>query len=591
MKNLFRPIARSLTRVVNALNPERAGMESTQRSGQRRLGILAASLLGALLLFGYGLLQPDFTIAKTFKAGAHMPQMIAGQARLILVLVLDGLRPDAINPEDTPNLYRLRQNGTNYLNSHAVFPTVTRVNAPAIATGYYPNHHGIVSNSMYVPGVNPTQSFSTGNYTDLLKLKEVSNGKLVFVKTLAERLQEQGMNLSAVSSGSTGSALLLNPEAINGVGSLINGYFDPGKVLAFPAEVNQEVLTRFGAAPPRTGVNLNTVVDWTEKVMREYVIPDLQPDVILNWLTEPDGTEHAFGAGSPEALVTIRNDDRNVGLILDQLKALGLEDKTDIFVVSDHGFGFDKVGVNVNQELINAGLKASLTSDDVVSASSSQTMLLHVKDRNPAQIKKIVKYLQAQDWIGVIFTAADRPDHAAHKDQSDQPEGWVKGTFSLDLVHNQNDERGADIIFTFPWSSDRNAFNVQGTDYTENTGTTPTAPRTGNLSGHGSMSPWTVHNTFFAWGVDFKPGVNISVPSSNVDLTPTILALKGIKPTDQLDGRVLKESFKTGPDEMKVVAKTRTYKTTANRGAYKTVLQVTEVGNQRYIDKSWRDRN
>jgi predicted AlkP superfamily pyrophosphatase or phosphodiesterase len=591
MKSLFRRISRSIQGLLRTINPFPPKIASSARRSRLWPGILAASLLGALLLFGYGLLQPNFTLARAVKSGSDLAQAMPGKARLILVLVLDGLRPDAINLEDTPNLYRLRQEGSNYLNSHSVFPTVTRVNAPAIATGYYPNHHGIVSNSMYVPGVNLTQSFSTGNYTDLLKLKEVSDGKLVFVKTLAERLQEQGLNLSAVSSGSTGSALLLNPEALNGVGSLINGYFDPGKLLAFPADVNQDILTRFGEAPPRTGVaNLNTVVDWTEQVLREYVLTDIKPDVILNWLTEPDGTEHAFGAGSPEALETIRNDDRNVGLILDQLKALGLEDQTDIFVVSDHGFGVDKVGVNVNQELIDAGLKASANSDDVVTASSSQTMLLHVKDRNPEQIQKVVKYLQAQEWTGVVFTAADRPGQTSQS-KPGQPQGWVKGTFSLDLVHNQNAERGADIIFTFPWSSERNAFNVQGTDYTENGGTTPTAPRTGNLSGHGSMSPWTVRNTFFAWGVDFKPGVNISVPSSNVDLTPTILALKGIQPAEPLDGRVLSESFKTGPDEMKIVAKTRTYKTKADRGAYKTVLQVTEVGNQRYIDKSWRDRS
>ncbi|WP_152591365.1 alkaline phosphatase family protein [Nostoc sphaeroides] len=67
---------------------------------------------------------------------------------------LVGLRPDSINPQNTPNIYRLRQQGVNYLNGHAVFPTVTRVNSAAIATGYYPGKNGIVSNSMYVPQVN-----------------------------------------------------------------------------------------------------------------------------------------------------------------------------------------------------------------------------------------------------------------------------------------------------------------------------------------------------------------------------------------------------------------------------------------------------
>src|SRR5262244_3964650 len=77
-----------------------------------------------------------------------------GQARVILVFVLDGLRPEAINPVDTPTLFRLRQEGVHYLNSHAVFPTVTRVNAAAIATGAYPGRHGLVSNSMSVAQVS-----------------------------------------------------------------------------------------------------------------------------------------------------------------------------------------------------------------------------------------------------------------------------------------------------------------------------------------------------------------------------------------------------------------------------------------------------
>src|SRR5215469_15342416 len=42
--------------------------------------------------------------------GALLPAK-AGQATLNIVLVLDGLRPDAITPEETPNLWRLRQEG------------------------------------------------------------------------------------------------------------------------------------------------------------------------------------------------------------------------------------------------------------------------------------------------------------------------------------------------------------------------------------------------------------------------------------------------------------------------------------------------
>lgn len=522
------------------------------------------------------------------------PTEKAGRARLILVFVLDGLRPDSINPDDTPNLYRLREEGVNYLNGHAVFPTVTRVNSAAMSTGSYPGTNGLVSNSMYVPEVHPNRAFSTGDFENLLKLDEVSGGRMLFVKSLGEILQERGLRLAAVSSGSTGSALLLNPRAPQGVGVLVNGYFDPGTLVAFPSEVNAEILARFGAAPPKGGrLDLfNAPVDWAEEVLREYLLPDLRPDVVFNWLTEPDHTQHAFGAGSPEARDTIRNDDRNIGLILEKLKALGLENRTDIFVVSDHGFSLQTFGVNVAQALIDAGLKAGRDSDDVVVASSGQSVLLHVKGRDPDRIQAIVRFLQAQEWIGVLFTASERPGEergaglSGKEKKSAEPEGWVDGTFSLELIHEFNPERGPDLLLTFPWTSEKNRFGVKGTDYTNTGGAT--GPLTGTGSGHGGISPWTVRNTFIAWGVDFKRGVTLQTPASNVDLAPTILALKGIEWEGPMGGRVLIEALKKGPEEDDVPVETKTLTVEGEGGRYRAAIQITEVGDQRYIDQGRR---
>ncbi|HET9926136.1 MAG TPA: alkaline phosphatase family protein, partial [Methylomirabilota bacterium] len=88
--------------------------------------------------------------------------------RLILVFVVDGLRPDAITAEDTPTLFRLRREGVDWTNGHAVFPTVTRVNAATLSTGAQPGTHGIVGNQMYVPAVDPGRAFDTGNYRNLV---------------------------------------------------------------------------------------------------------------------------------------------------------------------------------------------------------------------------------------------------------------------------------------------------------------------------------------------------------------------------------------------------------------------------------------
>ena len=320
-------------------------------------------------------------------------------------------------------------------------------------------------------------------------------------------------------------------------------------------------------------------------MLRDYVLPDLKPDVVINWLAEPDHLQHAIGAGAPEARAAIRNNDREVGLLLDRLKELGVADKTNIIVVSDHGFGHSAYGVDVTGELIKAGLKAGPDSDDVVIASSGQTMALHVRDRDPQRITAVVRFLQQQPWTGVLFTAGKAAGGSGVPTEGREP-----GTFALELVHLAHAGRGPDIVLTFPWSSARSPFGVPGTDYTA-------APKTGPLEGtagnHGSMSPWTVRNTFLAWGVDFKKSATVRTPVSNVDVTPTLLALLGLggdRALPEFDGRAITEAFADGPDPEQVPVYTTTIITETPDGTYRAAIQISKVAGQRYIDKSWRLR-
>jgi len=188
-------------------------------------------------------------------------------------------------------------------------------------------------------------------------------------------------------------------------------------------------------------------------VLRDYVLPQLKPDVVINWLTEPDHMLHLNGAGSPQARASICNDDAEIGLLLKQLEALGVAATTNIIVVSDHGFGHSAFGVNVTAELIKAGLKAGPDSDDVVLASSGQTQLIHVKDRGRARIHRIADFLKAQEWTGVLFTAG------APSSGGETPiEGVEPGTFSTRLIHLDHAERGPDIVLTFPWMFGRSLY-------------------------------------------------------------------------------------------------------------------------------------
>jgi arylsulfatase A-like enzyme len=267
------------------------------------------------------------------------------------------------------------------------------------------------------------------------------------------------------------------------------------------------------------------------------------------------------------------------------LRELNLAERTNIVVVSDHGFGHAVFGIDLAGELIKAGLKQGPDSDDVVIASSGQTALLHVRDHNAERIGAIVRFLQKQSFAGVLFTAG-RPG------QSSVPiEGREPGTFSLELIHLAQAERGPDIVLTFPWSSARNPFGVPGQDSQISTATGPLSGTSGN---HGSMSPWTIRNTFIAWGPDFKRGATVRTPVSNVDLAPTLVTLmnldKDIGADGGFDGRVLREALVDGPDEEQVPVDVRTHVVETADGTFRAAIQITELGRQRYVDKSWRIR-
>ncbi len=476
--------------------------------------------------------------------------MPAGK-RFVIVFVVDGLRPDAITAEDTPTLHRLRAEGVDFANSHAAFPTVTRVNAATIATGAQPCTHGIVGNQIHVPAVDAQRALDTGNFRNLLRVDEATAGRLVLVPTLAERLEARGLRLAAVSSGSTGSAFLLNPRAPAGVGTLINGYLDPGRTVAYPADVSAAVLAKFGPAPAKAGGDrYDEPVAWTQRVLREYVLPDLAPDVVINWLTEPDHSQHKLGVGSPAARAALRHDDAEIARVLAAMDALGLTPTADVFVTSDPGFTTNTAGVDVGRELVEAGLKASADSADVVLASSGQAVALHVEGHAPERIAAIARFVQSREWGGVVFAAGGVPG---------DPRGVVAGTFALELIHLARSgadlaERGPDLVLTFPWTSRPNAFGVPGSDLAQVSG--GAAPY---FSDHGSMSPWNIRNAGLAWGADFNKGITVRTPTGNVDLAPTILALLGIETADGFDGRVLAEALVGGPDPEQMAVETRVH--------------------------------
>ena len=487
--------------------------------------------------------------------------------RLVAIFVVDGLRPDSINEADTPTIARLRREGAEYTNSHSIFPTVTRLNTATLVTGTYPMHHGIVANSMFVAGVNERAPFDTGDYTQLLKL-ETLTGRAITTDTLAEILQRNNRRLVTVSSGSTGNGYLLNPAGRQGAGVVIHGLFERGAIAAYPKDVSDVILKRYGAPPPDPD-DLGQM-QWTDNVLREYVLPELRPDVVIDWLGPLDSSQHAHGVGSPEAKEALRRIDESIGRTILKIEALGRMARTNIIITSDHGFAHHNEGVDLVGRLIAAGLKADRASTDLVVASQSQSLLFYLP---PTGVEPLVRFLQREPSVDVIFTRGGSGGL-----------GSVSGTFSFDLIGANHESRAANVIATLAWTSDNNPHGIPGTQTVNGTTVGRLA---GAASGHGGLNPWVVRNTFVAWGPDIQGPRRLDPPASLADITPTVLALFGITtPSGPGRGRVLSELITRDGSTAQISRRTMETRV----GAYSSTIVISNVSGHDYVDSASRPR-
>ncbi|HWY46886.1 MAG TPA: alkaline phosphatase family protein [Bryobacteraceae bacterium] len=494
---------------------------------------------------------------------------------LLIILVIDGFRPDSISSDITPNLFRLKNEGVWCDNSHSVFPTVTRVNSASIATGTVPSVHGIISNSMYVEGV-AAKPFDTADYKNLMKLAEVSGGRTLPVTTMAEALQAAGIPFVGISSGSTGGGFLINPMAPSGTGVLINGGFEDGRRVAYPDKIDRVIQQRFGAV--KSGEGIPSLL-WAERVLREYVLPELHPRVIVDWLTEPDDTQHKFGVGSPEALAVLKTMDQQVGLLMVRLRELGLDNTADIIVTADHGFGGEPDPVD-----LNGAIQATGKAAGVIAANNGASTLLYAKDHDPELIRGLVSQLQKTDGVDLVFTTSQQPKRAEVQCQPGRDLGWVPGTFSLELIDECRPSRGADVIVTYQWTSDQNAFGFPGL---QRIATTNMQHNVAGRSGHGGLNPFMIHTPLVLWGPDFKHQTVVHTPTANFDIAPTVLALEGVKAPASMSGRVIAEAFaKRSQEEPKVHR--RSVETRA--GSYCATIQLSIIDHRTYVDQGERCR-
>jgi len=443
----------------------------------------------------------------------------AGKAEHIVVVVWDGMRPDFISEHDTPTLHHLAREGVFFRNHHPVFLSATEVNGTALATGVYPVHSGIMANKEYRPALNPLVPLGTESPAALRAGDRLTKGHYLSRLTIAEILHNAG-HTTAIAG--TKPVVVLHDrkerDAEYRLGQVL--YFDK----TLPTNTWERLIQELGPHPTNAWPNAGRD-EWTTRALIGPFWKAGVPKFSLLWLSEPDYAQHNTGVGSATARAALKSSDRNLARVLAELDKRGVREKTDVLVVSDHGFSTVMQSVDVARTLQNAGFQAARqftnrpASDDIMVVSNGGATLLYVIGQKAKLIRSVVDYLQTQEFTGVLFTRKPSP-----------------GAFALDQAFI-NTPGAPDVVIGLRWSADRNSNGTPGLVFYDG------SDRKAGEGMHVTLSRFDMHNTLIAAGPDFRRGFADDLPTGNVDLAPTILWILGIPPPHRMDGRVLTEAL------------------------------------------------
>jgi hypothetical protein len=437
----------------------------------------------------------------------------------VVICVFDGLRPDFVTPELTPNLARFAGQGTWYREARSVFPSMTRVATTSISTGAPPKVHGIVGNAFYFPEVTRDHVLDMSRADDVALAQAATGGRLVEAESFGDVLARAGKRLAIVHTGSAGSAHLLNPRA------KANGHWTFsifGREHTQTPDANDEVVARFGPLPPRELPRF-AEVDYAERVLREHVLAVLKPDVAMVWFNEPDTSFHYRFLGSPETLAVLKAVDAAFGRILAWIDAQPDAERYAVIAASDHGQISTSGAIELSALLGaqgHAGRRAmERTLEGAQFCMTGGNMgEIRILEGGTARRDAIAAWLMEQDFLGMLFSRA-----------RNEVEGQVKGSFALSLV-DLDHARQPDLVYVLRSGAEPDAYGYPGLGLL----TKGDVPVGGGM--HGGLNRHELNTVLMASGAGFKQGQRDPRACGIIDIAPTTLALLGLQAPGTMTG-------------------------------------------------------
>lgn len=219
--------------------------------------------------------------------------------RYVVVLSLDGFRADYQGRANTPNLDQMDKEGLSG-RFRPSYPTLTFPNHYSMATGLYPNNHGLVGNEFWD---------NRGAHYRLGDRKAVADPSFYLGEPLWNVARRHGMKSASFFWVGSETAV---------------GGHQPDRWKPFNDQV------------PYTD-RADSIISWLQLPKPE------RPNLLMWYIEEPDHTGHNEGPESPKTLRMVEKMDSIVGYFRSKLAQLPIASQVDFILVADHGMqSFDK---------------------------------------------------------------------------------------------------------------------------------------------------------------------------------------------------------------------------------------------------------
>jgi predicted AlkP superfamily pyrophosphatase or phosphodiesterase len=220
-------------------------------------------------------------------------QKIRDMRPTVILISLDGFRYDYVDKYSPPAISRLAREGVRAKWMIPSFPTKTFPNHYTIATGLYPQNHGIVENNVY----------DFGEIFTMSKRKEVENPRWWWGEPIWVTAEKQGQ--------------------------IAASYFFVGTETMIQGEAPTHWRTYNGRVP-----NIMRV----DKILSYLDQPvDKRPTMLSMYFSTTDDVGHEFGPEAEEIKYAVWEVDGYIERLMAGLKARGIDRRVNVIIVSDHG--------------------------------------------------------------------------------------------------------------------------------------------------------------------------------------------------------------------------------------------------------------